>query len=325
MKRSIDRLGVCAAVSLLLLCMTLLPGAVFAEDAEAEAGAPGAPTAAETDAAEVAAAKNALITGEVTKVTKGEDGVVAVTLDDGKDGIILNIAQLRFVYDQKAKDYASLDDVKEGLRITAVLPANAPLALSAPPQTGAVFGLILNSDTDKIKSDIFDGDLVSSDKNLKLNIDADTPINKDTGEKRVFTAEDLTNQELIVFYEVVATSQPAQTSPVFVLILSEAPEAAPAEPEADEETAPPAEAAYVSLRAGAEAKGYVVTWVSKTQPITLEKGDITVTVTIGTDAFTYTHLTKDVQPLDSVETLDLVTLLTDGKTMVADTFIDLLK
>jgi hypothetical protein len=81
----------------------------------------------------------------------------------------------------------------------------------------------------------------------------------------------------------------------------------------------------VGLRAAAEAKGYVVTWVSKTQPITLSKGDITVTVTVGSDAFTYTHRTKDVQPLDSVTKLDLPTLLTDGKTMVAGSFIELLK
>ena len=112
---------------------------------------------------------------------------------------------------------------------------------------------------------------------------------------------------------------PAQTAPSYVLILTDAPEA-----EAEPEVAV-AEAKYVGLRAAAEAKGYTVTWVSNARPITLEKGDITVTVTIWSDAFTYTHLTKDVQPLDSADKLDLPTRLTDGKTMVADSFIELLK
>jgi hypothetical protein len=308
MKRSVNRLGVCAAVSLLLLSAALLlPGAAFAEDADAET--------------EAGAARSALIAGEVTKLTKG-DGTVGITLDDGKDGIVLNISDLRFAYDQKAKAYASLDDVEEGMRIAAVLPKNAPLALSAPPQTGAVFGLLLNSDAGTSKLDVFDEDLVSGDGELKLIIGESTLIQKDTGEKRVFTAEDLKNQELIVFYDVVLESLPAQTTPSFVLILTEAPEAAPAD-EVASETAATVE--YVGLRAAAEAKGYTVTWVSKTQPITLRKGDITVTVTIGSDAFTYTHLTKDLQPLDSVEKLDLATQLVGGKTMVAGSFIELLK
>jgi hypothetical protein len=311
MKKVTDRSGLGAALALLLvLGAALLPGLAFAEDAKAEAEAP---------AAADEGAPDSLITGEVTKVEAGDGGGVAITLDDGKDGIVLNISELRFVYDRKAKAVASLDDVKEGLSIAAVLPKNAPLALSAPPQTGAVFGLILNSDAGESKLDIFDENLLSADGELKLNIDADTPIAADTGVKRVFTEEDLKNKELIVFYDTVSMSLPAQTAPSYVLILNAPTEKAP------EEAAPAAEAKYVGLRAAAEAKGYTVTWVSNAQPITLQKGDITVTVTIGSDAFTYTHLTKDVQPLDSAEKLDLATRLTDGKTMVADSFIELLK
>jgi hypothetical protein len=322
MKSFIDKLGICAAVSLLVLLAALLPTAVFAAETDATA---------ETDAAvtseAAAATENVLITGEVTKAAETDDGL-SVTLDDGKDGIVLMISKLRFVYDLKAKDYAALADVDEGLQITAVLPENAPLALSAPPQTGAVFGLILNSDAGTFKLDVFDEDLLSGDGDLKLNISEDTLIYKDTGEKRVFTADDLKNQELIVFYDTVQTSQPAQTAPSVVLILSAAPDAAPVEEPAEEpsdEDAVAAEATYVGLRAGAEAKGYTVTWVSNNQPITLSKGDVTATVTIGTDAFTYTHLTKDIQPLDSLDKLDLVTQLTGGKTMVSSTFIELLK
>jgi hypothetical protein len=315
MHKSIKRFGACAAVSLLALFAVLLPTAVFADEADAEATTPV--VTSETDGV---AAESTLIKGEVKSV-KESDGSFGITLDDGKDGVVLNISELRFAYDLKTKAYVSLTDVKEGVILTAVLPANAPLALSAPPQTGSVFGLILNSDAGAFKLDVFDKDLLSGDGQLKLNIGEDTLINKDTGEKRVFTADDLKNQELIVFYDVVATSQPAQTTPTFVLILSPAPETA-TEPD---ESEPAAEATYVGLRAAVEAKDYTVTWTSNKQPITLTKGDITVTVTIGTDAFTYTHLTKDVQPLDSVEKLDLVTELVDGKTMVASTFIELLK
>jgi hypothetical protein len=182
--------------------------------------------------------------------------------------------------------------------------------------------LILNSDADAYKIDVFDADLVSSDGNLKLNIGEGTLIRGADGKEAEAPAP---NDELLVFYTVVATSQPAQTTPSLIITLSSA--------AADEETADSDElgsggvgpAEYVGLRATAEAKGYTVTWTSNAAPITLTKGDVTATVTIGSDAFTYTHLTKDMQPLDSVDKLDLVTRLVDGKTMVASTFIDLLK
>jgi hypothetical protein len=321
MKKAINRLGACVAVSLFALLAVLLSTSVFAdgEGVVAEAEKPAVTSEADADAA-----KSASIEGEVTKVAESDDGV-SVTLDDGKDGIVLRISELRFVYDLKAKNYASLEDVKEGVRIAAVLPENAPLALSSPPQTGAVFGLILNIDAGTFKLGVFDENLLSGDGELKLNIGEDTLINKDTGEKRVFNADDLKNQELIVVYDTVATSLPAQTAPDFVLILSAAPEAAPAEPSEEPSDEAVVEATYVGLRESAEAKGYTVTWVSHKKPITLTKGDITATVTIGTDAFTYTHLTKDMQPLDSLEKLDLTTQLADGKTLVASTFIELLK
>lgn len=82
---------------------------------------------------------------------------------------------------------------------------------------------------------------------------------------------------------------------------------------------------YVELRALAEAKGYTVTWTSNKKPIVLTKDDITAEVTIGSDEFTYTHMTRDLQPLDRMEKLSMATKLENGKTMVAKSFIDGLK
>ncbi|MDR1245953.1 MAG: copper amine oxidase N-terminal domain-containing protein [Clostridiales Family XIII bacterium] len=322
MKRTINRLGLFAAVSLLLLLGAMLPTAAFAEDAETTA----VTTAAGDETAAQTAVRSAAITGVVTKFDEElfeADGVVSysITLDDGKDGVVLQITDLRFVYDQELKTFMSLEDVEVGMQVTAILPENAPLATSMPPQTGAAFGLILNSDADAYKIDVFDADLVSSDGDLKLNIGEGTLIRGADG-KEAEAVEP--NDELLVFYTVVATSQPAQTTPSLIITLSSAAAETGADSDkpADDTAAP---VGYVGLRATAEAKGYTVTWTSNSAPITLTKDDVTATVTIGTDAFTYTHLTRDMQPLDSVDKLDLVTRLVDGKTMVANTFIELLK
>jgi hypothetical protein len=299
-----------AVASLLLLFGVLLPTAAFADDAEGTSAS--------------ISAKSAAITGEVTKIAEADaDGVTAITLDDGKDGVVLRISDLRFVYDQELKTFASLDDVKVGMKLAAVLPEGAPMALSMPPQTGAAFGLILNSNADAYKIDFFDADLVSADGNLKLNIGEGTLIRGADGKEAEAVKP---NEELLVFYTVVATSQPAQTTPGLIITLSSVDSLAEEDTDSEESGSGgigPAE--YVGLRAAAEAKGYTVTWTSNALPIALTKGDVTATITIGSDAFTYTHLTKDMQPLDSVEKLDLVTRLVDGKTMVASTFIDLLK
>jgi hypothetical protein len=306
MKKSFNGFIACTAAALLVFAVALLPTAVFADGAETEP------------------VKSATLSGEVTRIAEGlgeAAGVTAVTLDDGKDGVVLQISDLRFVYDQELKTFASLEDVKVGMTITAILPENAPMASSMPPQTGAAFGLILNSDADAYKIDFFDDDLVSADGDLKLNIGEGTLIRGADGKEAEAVKP---NDELLVFYTVVATSRPAQTTPSLIITLSSgaSEEDADSDDTATGETAP---VGYVGLRTNAEAKGYTVTWTSNAEPITLTKGDITVTVTIGTDAFTYTHMTRDMQPLDSADKLDLVTRLVDGKTMVASTFIELLK
>lgn len=88
---------------------------------------------------------------------------------------------------------------------------------------------------------------------------------------------------------------------------------------------PNAEDSYTALRAAAEAKGYTVTWTSNKAPIKVTKGDITAEITIGSDAFTYTHMTRDIQPLDRMEKLSMPAALQEGKTMVPQSFIDALK
>ncbi|MDR1571460.1 MAG: hypothetical protein LBS32_02940 [Clostridiales Family XIII bacterium] len=163
MNRKIMNRAVCAAVSLLLLSAGAFAVPAFAVDAEVEAGATAEETA--TDAEVTAAAdplKTGSITGKVTKVEKGEDSI-SVTIDDGKDGYVLHLGEQRFVYDQKAKDYAGPEDIAEGIQITAFLPKDAPSMLSMPPQVSAVFGVLLNSDAGTATLGYFDEELLSSD------------------------------------------------------------------------------------------------------------------------------------------------------------------
>jgi len=81
---------------------------------------------------------------------------------------------------------------------------------------------------------------------------------------------------------------------------------------------------YVSLRTEAEAKGYQVVWTSHTEPIKITKDDKVLLVTIGSKEFTYTHMTRDLQPLDRMEALSMIVKLEEGKTMVPSSLIEAL-
>lgn len=82
--------------------------------------------------------------------------------------------------------------------------------------------------------------------------------------------------------------------------------------------------AYVPLRAGAEEKGYQVLWTSNQEPIKVTKDDKVLLVTIGSKEFSYTHMTRDLQPLDRMKTLSMTVKLEEGKTMVPSSLIEAL-
>ena len=81
---------------------------------------------------------------------------------------------------------------------------------------------------------------------------------------------------------------------------------------------------YVPLREEAEAKGYQVVWTSHSEPIKITKDDKVLLVTIGSKEFTYTHMTRDLQPLDRMEALSMIVKLEEGKTMVPSSMIEAL-
>lgn len=81
---------------------------------------------------------------------------------------------------------------------------------------------------------------------------------------------------------------------------------------------------YIELRAEAEAKGYKVEWSSNNKPIILTKNDMKIEISIGSNEFTFTHRTRDIKPLDRMESLSKTAILEDGKTMVPSSFIEAL-
>ena len=294
-----------------LLLVTLMATSVFAATATTENVKP-APE--ETS--------NMLVSGTVVSVVVGaEYNTVEITNDTG--GMVFHMKKTVFVVDQGASKLLSLDAIKKGMKITVVLDKMAPMTMSLPGQTSGAVGVVITSEMGSIDLSIYNGDLVNLDNTVKLNIHSTTQIVHEKGLKMIFGAEDLKGAECLVLYSVATFSIPAQTTPEFLVIL-----AGSADGVEDyiniEITDDAAKATYVPLRALAEAKGYEVKWQSHAKPILLSKDDIKIELLIGKTSFVFTHMTKDIKPLDRMSKLDLVVMLESGITMVPSTFIEAL-
>lgn len=254
---------------------------------------------------------NILVSGTVSSVEVNEDyNTIEITNDNM--GMIFHVNKTVFVIDQKTNKLVSLDDIVKDMEIAVILDKMAPMTLSIPGQTSGAIGIVVLDSEGSINLSIYDGNLVNLDNTLALNIHTTTNIAHEKGLKMIFGVDDLKGKECLVLYSFATFSIPAQTTPDFVMILN------------GSETDEAANAAYVPLRALAEEKGYKVIWQSHTKPIVLEKNDIKVELIIGEKSFEFTHMTKDIKPLDRISELDLVVKLENGTTMVADSFIEAL-
>jgi hypothetical protein len=194
-------------------------------------------------------------------------------------------------------------DIEKGVEITGYVPSNRPMIMIYPPQysvdvaTFAEEGLFS-------KADLFDSDLVSGDKTLKLNLGEDTEIYAAADgklEKVDYTKEELANKKLLVNYDVSTRSIPAITTPKRIVVLPEEKEpvtdtdkdeaylseilqAVPYAPiVVGEDTIIKKPNAYaigneimVPVRAVSEALGYTVGWDDESRSVTV--GDTAFTI-----------------------------------------------
>lgn len=295
-----------------LLLVTLMATTVFAATATTENLKP-APEAT----------SNMLVSGTVVSVVVGaEYNTIEITNDSG--GMVFHMNKTVFVVDQGSNKLLSLDAIKKGMKITVVLDKMAPMTMSLPGQTSGAVGVVILSDMGSIDLSIYNGDLVNLENTLALNIHSTTQIAHEKGLKMIFGAEDLKGAECLVLYTASTRSIPAQTTPEFVVILAGAADDGVKDFINIEITDKAAKATYVPLRALAEGKGYEVKWQSHTKPILLSKDDMKIELLIGETSFVFTHMTKDIKPLDRMSKLDLAVMLEGGTTMVPSTFIEAL-
>lgn len=157
-------------------------------------------------------------TGKITDITSfyENDGVTPV---EGKFYILVEDedgSEVRFIVSDNTYIFNKKNFV-EGDTFTGYYDATLPMLMIYPPQYTAevaVLGELGSSET--VKVDIFDGNLVSSDNALKLNIEDSTRVILPDGTP--FTGK-LENRRMAVLYGVSTRSIPAQTTPERIVVL----------------------------------------------------------------------------------------------------------
>lgn len=253
-------------------------------------------------------------TGTVKSIEENTDGMIRVYLED-KDN-----SPAYFIL---TKDTYYVDDVKiqEGKEITGYYESGKPMILIYPPQYS--IDIVAAAPTDNfMKADKFDANLLSSDKQLKLNISTDTEIIWENNTQiywfKAPTAEELqtvlTNRKMIVFYDFTTKSIPAQTTPNKIIILSQQ--------EEDplnifvEDVAIETPAAYINedgtvmvpLRAISEALKYEVAWNNEDRSV-MVGSDVQIKI----DTNSITAAGKEIE-------LESAALIKDEKTYVPLSF-----
>ena len=206
--------------------------------------------------------------GQITEINK-TGKYYSVLVGSSIDGMTYIVDENEMIIDAGSLEFLQASDLKVGMEITVVVPEEAPITMSLPPQSSNQVAIIVNSTEAFSEMSYFDEELVNEENTLKLNIDSGTYITNTKGERRIFTAEDIQNHSAVVIYTASTRSIPAQTTPKMVIVL----------PNIMSDITE--EVGRVALRDLAEKYGYDVKWDNNAKSATLTKGENTIIITVG--------------------------------------------
>lgn len=279
------------------MVLTMLAGTTaFASGTAAEATKGVLATAEDTKQAKAAFLGES---GKIVSVEKsGTDGVSVVEIENKNGGLRFAVDANSLILDRKDGSYKTVADLTEGMEVAVVYSANSPMGMSLPPYLGSVTAVVANADADNMMVGHFGDDLTDKTNKLQLNISDETRILNMEDAKIKLSAEDVKNQDALVFYDITTRSIPAQTTPSLVLLLDTGRRSSKMQAQM-----------MVPLREAAKENGYTVKWQGKQKPIVLEKDGTSIEITLGSAEY--------VVEGDMVMKAAMPSELKDGKTYVS--------
>jgi hypothetical protein len=231
--------------------------------------------------------------------------------EEGLDALYAYIHEDMLLLSEKNMDEASREDIEVGMEVSVIYHKSTVMALSYPPLLGPDVVILHDGAEHSTYVEYFDEDLLSADGSLVLNISDETEIVDFEG--NALAKEDLYEKDLVIFYSIVMTSHPGQTTPHKVIVM---PERETETPEAsivlNEEVITTDEGVImIPLRLVAEALGFEVTWNGEEKSVEVVRGPNWSTLTIGRNVYNFAKM---------LVKLETAPVIVDGSTYVPLSF-----
>ena len=218
------------------------------------------------------------ITGKIEEITN-VDGTLSILVknnnEEGLDSIIAYVDDSVILLSKEKKDYIDIKDLEVGMEVSVFYHKDTVMTKSLPPMLWPDVVVIDDAE-----------ELLNAEKDMYIRISEDTIIVDKDGNK--VDKSDLTDKDLIVFYDIVLLSYPGQTSPKKIIVLPDRENAAIDDTVEVKEISLKDElikndegVTMIPLRAVAESLGYEVLWNQEKNTVELVKESQHTAVVIG--------------------------------------------
>jgi len=159
--------------------------------------------------------------GKIAEIDKIGDTVrilVKDNMDEIFNGMLFYITEDVILLNDETKDFISPDDLELGMTVTGYYHKDTVMAMSMPPQLAPNVIVVNKAENgSSIHISNFDETLLNAEGDLRLIVTDDTIIVDKNGNK--LDKEAIKNRDLIVFYDIVMESYPAQTRPEKIILI----------------------------------------------------------------------------------------------------------
>ena len=230
------------------------------------------------------------ITGKIEEITNA-DGTLSILVknnnEEGLDSIIAYVDDSVILLSKEKKDYIDIKDLEVGMEVSVFYHKDTVMTKSLPPMLWPDVVVIDDAEENmSVMVSKFDKELLNAEKDMYIRISEDTIIVDKDGNK--VDKSDLTDKDLIVFYDIVLLSYPGQTSPKKIIVLPDRENAAIDDTVEVKEISLTDElikndegVTMIPLRAVAESLGYEVLWNQEKNTVELVKESQHTAVVIG--------------------------------------------
>lgn len=260
---------------------------------------------------------------KILEITKEKD-FYSLRVKTQKEELIFQVAESVFLFDKASNLPIQLKDLKKGDALAVVFPKNAMMTASIPARISEITAIVVKDNDEDLMISMIDEDLKEIDKKFIIMKNEKMNVFHVKNPDKSLTQESLKGAEAMILYKMATFSLPPQVNVDAAIVLNTLAELKHDEMLKEEE-GPISNPKYIPLRKHAEEKGYAIKWQGVDKPIILEKNDIVVEISLNTKEFKYSHMTRDLQPLDTIKELDLMPMLENSTTMVSENFIRMLK